>query len=160
MTVYTQNGADISLGGTYRYLLWREWEQGEGTALFIMLNPSTADAILDDATIRRCVTFTQQLGYNRLEVTNLFAFRARDPADLKRAKSPVGPRNYEVLQDRARHADTIICAWGKHGAYRGQASLVRERILGNYPLYALHLLQDGTPGHPLYLPNDSKLKRL
>ncbi|MCH7984950.1 MAG: DUF1643 domain-containing protein, partial [Chloroflexi bacterium] len=37
----------------YRYVLTREFG-GDSTCLFIMLNPSSADADQDDPTIRRC----------------------------------------------------------------------------------------------------------
>lgn len=50
------SGAVISDCGQYRYALSRGgWMGGKGTVLFVMLNPSTADASEDDPTIRRCV---------------------------------------------------------------------------------------------------------
>lgn len=161
MTLYIDTGAIISLDQNYRYLLWREWQRPSGpkkTALFIMLNPSTADADLDDATIRRCVSFCKSWGFSRLEVVNLFAFRARDPKDLKRARDPNGPDNFRTIQDAAARATRIICAWGAHGTYMGQDQKVIERLLWEYPTYALHFTNSGVPGHPLYLPSDATLK--
>jgi hypothetical protein len=68
--------------GSYRYLLGREWE-GTGEAVgFIMLNPSTADAMTNDPTIRRCIGFARAWGYGSLWVGNLFAYRSRDPKRL------------------------------------------------------------------------------
>ncbi|MFO6262918.1 DUF1643 domain-containing protein [Pseudomonas aeruginosa] len=47
--------AIISECGQYRYLLTRPGDclADKGTAVFLMLNPSTADAALDDPTIQR-----------------------------------------------------------------------------------------------------------
>lgn len=163
--IYTDNGAHLSPGGKYRYLLWREWRRVPrtkgGTALFIMLNPSTANAKLDDPTIRRCVGFTERLGYNRLEVANLFAYRSPDPLSLRRdTTQPIGKLNDRILINAANRAHVIICAWGKHGSFLGRDHYITNTLLKDHDLYALKLLEDGTPGHPLYLPNDSKLVRL
>ena len=46
-------GVIIDPTGCYRYLLWREWEANASRITFIMLNPSCADATVDDPTIRR-----------------------------------------------------------------------------------------------------------
>src|SRR5580765_5070589 len=106
-------GATISPDGKYRYLLSREYEDGMfGTVLFVMLNPSTADATKDDATIRRCVGFTKRWGYSTLEVVNLFAFRATHPRDLWKADDPVGPDNDVTISDAVRRAQLIVAAWG------------------------------------------------
>jgi hypothetical protein len=89
--------AIVSDCGRFRYHLRREWSAGS-TLLFVMLNPSTADADVDDNTIRRCVGFGQAEGFGAVEVVNLFAFRATDPADLRRAGYLVGPDNDFHLQ--------------------------------------------------------------
>ena len=63
-----QSGAVIT--GNYRYLLWRECNTSNKTVSFIMLNPSRADAGVNDPTITRCINFAQSWGYGRLEVVN------------------------------------------------------------------------------------------
>ena len=191
MTDYMDKGAVISACGTYRYRLWREWRNhpapaqwdlwteddgspcvdGAGEQLgeplacvFVMLNPSTADGEEDDPTIRRCVGFAKSLGFDRLEVINLFAFRATNPAELLKlghADEPWGVDN-EAHVARALHlAGMIVCAWGAHGGHLGQG----ETMLGwlerhNYreaPIAALALTQHGHPRHPLYLPSHPTL---
>src|SRR6185369_17379869 len=89
--------AVISKCGKYRYSLRREWIGGAGTVCFIMLNPSTADASVDDPTIRRCIGFAQRWGYQILEVVNLYAYRATRPRDMFAAADPVGPENEYYL---------------------------------------------------------------
>src|SRR3954453_788312 len=109
-----EQNAVISACGRYRYLLTRQVGPGTRTAVFIMLNPSTADATDDDPTIRRCIGFARQWGCGRLAVLNLFALRATDPAWMKQADNPVGPENRDWF-DRtfpASHDGPVVCAWG------------------------------------------------
>ena len=83
-----QSGAVIT--GDYRYLLWREWDNSHKTVSFIMLNPSRADAQVNDPTITRCINFAKSWGYGRLEVVNLFAYRTPKPSLLKQAAEREG----------------------------------------------------------------------
>ena len=75
----TQSGADFSECGRYRYKLWRTWDDVRPVVMFIMLNPSTADATADDPTIRRCIGFAHDWGYGGVRVGNLFAWRTPYP---------------------------------------------------------------------------------
>lgn len=173
---YISKGARISSCSKYRYLLWREWrgthdpknwhwlgfKDGAGaecghpkTCLFVMLNPSTADGETDDATIRRCVGFAKMWNYERLEVVNLYAYRATKPKDLFAAGDDMhGPENQEVIERAARDAGIIICAWGAHGD-----SWQAENVRGWMHMrrhHALGFTKDGHPRHPLYLPADAE----
>jgi hypothetical protein len=133
---------------TYRYALWREWIGGEGYAMFVGLNPSTADETQDDPTIRRCIAFAKAWGYGGLCMTNLFAYRATKPKDMKAAADPVGQDNDAHLLTLAAEAGVIVAAWGANGTYRGRDIAVRELLPS---LHCLQLTKDGHPGHPLYL---------
>ncbi len=96
------------------------------TCLFLMLNPSTATATLDDPTIRRCMGFARAWGFTDLQVCNLFAFRATDPAELTAVTiDPIGPLNNQAIVGLASDADRIVCAWGTKGAIRGRDRAVR-----------------------------------
>lgn len=97
--------------------------------MFVGLNPSTADELLDDPTIRRCVAFARSWGYGALCMTNLFAFRATDPDVMKSADDPVGPENDQHLQDLANGASVVIAAWGVHGTFGGRHSVARAYLL-------------------------------
>jgi hypothetical protein len=119
--------------------------------MFIGLNPSTADESKDDPTIRRCIGFTKSWGYSALCMVNLFAYRATNPADMKKVTDPIGPYNDSYLLTLAEDAGVVIAAWGMHGVYRGRNEVVRNLIPNlNY----LRLTKDGHPGHPLYLPSN------
>lgn len=144
--------AYISPDGLYRYTLSRWW--GDGAVLrFIMLNPSTADADIDDPTIRRCIGFARTLGFDGVRVVNLYAFRATKPADLWRVDDPTGGRfNEDLLRSILLLAerDLVIAAWGA-GAKRHRVAEVMSWP-GAEHLQCLGLNKDGTPRHPLYLP--------
>lgn len=88
-----RSDAVISDDGLYRYLLERHWDDTTSSCTFVMLNPSTADALVDDPTIRRCVGFAKSFGCGSLRVVNLYAYRATKPAELWTVDDPVGPAN-------------------------------------------------------------------
>ena len=179
---YVSAGAHISSCTLYRYRLWREWrgthdpknwrwldkEYGDPkAALFVMLNPSTADGEKDDATIRRCVGFAKAWNYERLEVVNLFAYRATKPRDLlafqKQHNDPIGWENSGLIKDAASEAGIIVCAWGAFAdeldPTRDHAETVRG-WLGDRPHYALGFTKDGNPRHPLYAPANAQLVQM
>lgn len=143
-----ERGATFSPCGLYRYSLWRKWESGP-MCVFIGLNPSTADATLDDPTIRRCLGFSKAWGFSGLLMLNLFAYRATDPADMKAAKDPIGPDNDQALHFAHSNTTTVIAAWGTHGTFKGRDQQVRAMLPR---LHYLRLTKDGHPAHPLYLP--------
>lgn len=122
--------------------------------MFIMLNPSTADARHDDPTIKKCIRLAQSWGYGELLVGNLFAWRSPRPQDLPAAPDPVGPGNDHALRQLAQQSDKIIAAWGNHGACQDRDRAVRRMFPGR--LHALRLTAKNQPGHPLYLPNTAQ----
>lgn len=147
----TRSTAIYSDCGLYRYALTREWGAGR-RMMFVMLNPSTADELRNDATVERCERRARQLGCGAFRVTNLFAFRATDPRDLKRAESPVGPGNDAALTEGADWADLVLCGWGAHGAHRGRDAEVAALLRGACrDLWHLGLTKAGAPRHPLYI---------
>lgn len=145
--------AIISECGQYRYLLQRSWDVNRKAVCFVMLNPSTADASVDDPTIRRCLGFARDLGFGQLEVVNLFGLRATEPRVMKSHSDPIGPENDEHLIRSAAICSVVICAWGANGSYMGRDHAVLKllRDAGCKPL-ALRLTKSGHPSHPLYLP--------
>lgn len=137
----------------YRYSLWREWDTSIGYAMFVGLNPSTADETNDDPTVRRCIRFARDWGYGSLCMANAFAFRATNPRAMLAAPDPVGPENDWRLRELARGAGVVVAAWGTHGTHLQREAWLRLHIPG---LHRLRLTKDGHPGHPLYLPADLK----
>lgn len=154
--------------GRYRYALWRQLDAAaeaneDSTVLFVMLNPSTADAHIDDPTLRRCIGFARSWGYGRLAVGNLYAWRSPKPADLATAPDPVGPDNDDWLADLVSDALLVVVAWGASDWMNPDRALaVCERLSDRAPgagFFCLGTTADGHPAHPLYLPNDTELER-
>lgn len=137
----------ISPCGKYRYWLLREWAPSERMpVLWCMLNPSTADGMQDDATIRRCIEFSKRWGYGSLIVVNLFAYRSTDPKALIAAGlvESVGPDNWGWLERHCGQTAKGIVAWGNGGWYP-------RPDLPRHPGGWWHLgkTNGGEPKHPL-----------
>lgn len=149
------SGAQFSHCDRYRYSLWRTWtEKGLDGRLcaFIGLNPSTATHEQDDPTIRRCIRFCKDWGFDGYVMLNLFAFRATDPADMKFHNQRLymeEVRNTKVIDQITDIVDMIVCAWGAHGTFLNQGEAIRD-YLKEKPLHHLGLTKGGYPGHPLY----------
>lgn len=149
---------------TYRYALRRAWASCGGRALFVMLNPSTADERLEDPTLRRCIGFAQREGMGSLEVVNLFAYCTPYPRVLARAADPVGPWNDRTLRHALRRADRIVVAWGNGAPDRASRARLDRRVaafrslVGGAPVQCLGLTRRGHPRHPLRLPADQPFR--
>lgn len=136
--------------GTHRLALERG-VPGRPAALWVMLNPSTADAETDDPTIRRVRSFSHAWGWDRQLVVNLFSFRATDPKDLKAAGYPTGdPVNALILDACVREAGLVVAAWGAN-APAERVAWYRETVLPLAPHYCLGTTKAGAPRHPLYV---------
>lgn len=156
--LFLERDANISPCGTYRYMLRRTWDHAKPRALFVMLNPSTADAEIDDATIRSCIRLSKSLGYGSFEVVNLFALRATDPTELQRADDPVGPDNDHVIAAAIGRCDLAICAWGAHPMAANRASHVRSLLRSYRPaVFCFGKTKAGAPKHPLYIKGGTQL---
>lgn len=160
-TLIPLGGAEFSPCRTYRYTLERRLGPGYRAALFIGLNPSTADEERNDPTIRREIGFARAWGCDWLLKANLFGLRSTDPRALYKHAEPVGIDNDNhilALAKRARgFGGKIICAWGVHGKLLGRAAHVVELLTrAEHNLHMLALTKDGAPKHPLYLRGDLK----
>jgi hypothetical protein len=150
--IYLRKTADISECEKYRYMLTRTWNEHRPSCTFIGLNPSTADANADDATIRRCVAFADAWGCGTLMMVNLWPYRATDPRELRGLVLPpsVMERNEDAILKAMLFSKHSIAAWGNHGAKDGRGPAVISKYCRG--LSYLRLSMGGHPAHPLYLP--------
>lgn len=146
--------AVISANEKYRYFLSRSWIGGSGAIAFVGLNPSIADASIDDPTIRRCVAFAKNWGADSLWMVNLFALRSPDPSALKTDADPIGEENDYWLRETVSKAQMVIAAWGNHGRLLGRATSFMQNL--ERDVYALRITKSGAPSHPLYIPAVTK----
>jgi hypothetical protein len=156
-----RRGAVISDCGGYRYALSRYWEPGPVLA-FVMLNPSTADATLDDPTIRRCMGFARREALAGIMVANLFALRSTDPSVLKCHAFAFGAGNSDALTnvalDAAESHLPVVCAWGAGGTINdGDKTAMDILRRAGARLVCLGKTKDGYPRHPLYVRADQPL---
>lgn len=152
-------GATFSECERYRYTLWRQWNDGP-TVMWLMLNPSTADETDNDSTVERCQRRAVAMGFGRMVVCNIFAYRATDPKDMLAAEDPIGPENDQAILEQARKADQVICAWGNHGHHLGRSAQVIDLLhQAGIHLYCLEITAPGEPKHPLYVGYDVTPKR-
>lgn len=153
--------AEFSECGKYRYWLARDWGWQAPRplalvpfALWIGMNPSTAESDVDDPTIRREMMFTRVMGLDAYVKMNVMDYRATNPkALLAPSVAPCSDENLWAIKIAAEGAARIIVAWGalpkrlQCYADRVQALLPRQR------LECMGVTASGAPRHPLYLPN-------
>lgn len=147
-----KSGAIISPCESHRYSLWRIWDTEKPLVLWVMHNPSTADGIQDDPTIRRIINFSKDWGFGGIYVGNLFSYRATNPKELmnKPFEEICPSENFGHLEEMFVKCSLHILAFGNPiGKYKG-------RVIGNSNWYALKLTKSGNPCHPLYLKSDLK----
>jgi hypothetical protein len=144
-------GAVFSADRNYRYALWRTWAPELDRVLFVGLNPSTADEVSADPTLRRCAGFARAWGHGGVLVGNLFAYCATHPVELRAAADPVGPDNDAWLERLAEKAARLVVCWGNHGALLGRD---RQFSAGRDTLLCLRRNRNGSPAHPLYIRRD------
>lgn len=161
-----KRSASISIDGKYRYSLTRIWNTTSHhpeIIVWIMLNPSTADAEKDDATIRRCISFSKREGAGGMTVMNLFAFRSAYPKVLwKEANDPhgdpVGVENDGYIYS-IPYGTRIVAAWGTHGhrMFRTRVAEVMN-LLSNSEVECLGTTAAGDPRHPVRLSGSTKFE--
>ena len=156
-----ESGAILSPCGFYRYHLWRIWDKCLPCMIFVMQNPSTADATDDDPTIRKCIHFAKRDGFGSISVRNVFALRATDERELLTHNDPFGPENEAHLLG-ARNVSPmtrLVVAWGERLGGRRLAHyyhLAHSCLVSQKP-YCLGVNRSGEPRHPLFLRNDTPL---
>ena len=147
-----KKSAIISDCNKYRYELHREWDKDKKKVLFIMLNPSTADADNNDLTTIRCINFAKKWGYGGIMIGNIYPFRAKRPKDLRKWLNEFicgdghgATKTNEVhVKEMAEQTDLVVCAWG--GNHKGMPEMLEYTS----DLHYLELCDDGiTPKHPL-----------
>lgn len=150
------------MDGEYRYSLIREWDDSNPKrVVFVLLNPSTADDVGEDQTTKVCIEFAKRWGYGSLHIVNLFAYRAKEPNDLKKVKDynkMVGEHNFRFLKNALQGANKIVVAWGEHGKIQKRYMDESLKSLFSYfPLYCFWEIANNQPKHPLGVDYNTSL---
>ncbi len=146
----------------YRYV-WEtqvnyEEHATQGACTYIGLNPSTADEYKTDPTVFRCAKRAQRLGFAKMVMLNLFAYRATYPKDMMRAADPIGPDNDKWITKVMRESDLLVLVWGSLGVYRNRYKKVINIISPHSNVMCLGKTKAGMPRHPLYIRNNKELE--
>ena len=160
-----RNDCSFSDCRKYRYSLLHRWDElfERRRAIFVCLNPSTADENQLDPTLRRIKAFSERLGASEFLMLNIFAYRATDPKDMMAVKDPVGPENDARIQAALSEAYElnggrldVIGGWGNHGLHVERQDAFLEllapyRKWSNLKIACLGKNANQTPKHPLYI---------
>ena len=163
---HTGNLGEALFGSSmeHRYTLTRKWAAGRARKriVWIMLNPSTADADQNDPTIARTISFSKKWAFSDLVILNIFALRSTDPAALKTHIDPIGPLNDHYIRKTVKSADLVVAGWGVHGAFLDRGREAARLVLDSSShgeLWCLGVTKDGHPKHPLYIAGDTDLRK-
>lgn len=155
---FSEKDAKFSECEQYRYVLWRKWDESLAPLVFIMLNPSKADATKDDKTISMCCHFARQEGVGGIIVVNLFAFKSTDWKVLLDTPDRVGPENMIWVERVCRNAPRIVVAWGSKPVFHEEISNMAKHLsCFGASVFCLGKTKDGSPKHPSRLPGDTAL---
>jgi hypothetical protein len=157
--------AIISECGLYRYRLDRDCGlpfEGSKVFAYFGINPSTADATLDDATVRKWRGFTTRNGGHRFIVGNVFSFRATDVRVLRKTLVTMGPEHRKHLEAIIREADVLVPCWGSsdkldYGHRLYMKDLMHTLLDSGKPVLHFGITKSGDPKHPLMLGYDTQL---
>ena len=147
----------------YRYTLSRTWKDDGVLYAYFGINPSTADANIDDATVKKWIGFTERNGGRGFMVGNVFAYRATNVKELADVSDPVGGSgNYTHLKNIISRADVLVPCWGNtkkvperlRGEIESLVMLIQD---SNKPVKVFGWTKSNDPKHPLMLPYSTKL---
>ena len=153
--------AVLSMCELYRYQLHRKVSnEFDGKVVFVGINPSTADAKIDDPTIRRLKCFTHHWGYGEFSIVNVFGLRSKTPTALGNARDPIGAKNDWWIHNEVHDANLVVAMWGDEAKV---PPLLRYRfaevnaMLGESKCFGK--TKHGCPAHPLYLSSTTVLEK-
>jgi len=148
------SGAVLDHTRSYRFLLWRFWDER-----FVGINPSTANELNDDPTVRRLCSFARNWGYGGLYVCNLSAYISSLPEVLDREEA-FHKANYPAVKMASSLSVLTVVGWGDLIKHVPNGKTVANYVVKEYldePM-CFGLTKSGNPKHPLYLPGDAELK--
>lgn len=157
------NSAVLSECGNFRYRLERDVQDDGIVFAFFGVNPSTADALKDDATVRKWRGFTKRNGGRKFIVGNLFAYRATDPKGLLLPADCIGPLQQQHISEIIEGADVLVPCWGNLSKMpkqlrRTAGEMMSQLLAAGKPVLHFGKTKSGDPMHPLTLSYDTKLE--
>jgi len=147
---------------TYRYVLSRRWQQGTKPTVFLMMNPSKADAVNNDMTISKCIGFARKWDASGIIVVNAFAYIATSPDDIVAAYrlgiDIVGKDNSKYISAAIASTDRVVVACGSHQILTIALPTIMAMIPSTVQLSCLGFTRGGHPRHPSRLSYGTALE--
>ena len=160
---------------SYRWILKRELLSGKKTIIFIGLNPSRANSYYNDRTLTRIINFASRWSYKDIYIINLFGLVSKSSLQLSKSNDPTGGNNDLITLKslefwRKNNNCDLWLGWGDKGQLNGRDRKVLKLIKNysylksnenNYSksVFCLGLSKKGNPRHPLYMSNQSCLRK-
>jgi hypothetical protein len=145
--------AEFSQNGMYRWRLSETWTPGRAKVMFLLMNPSVADVVYADPTLRRTGNFARSWGYGGQLIGNVAGFRITNSKALTRIPHAIGLDNHRHIMAMQGEADIVVLGFGSlPPKLRSWAQALVAELAGIRTLYALRVGAAGDPYHPLYLP--------
>lgn len=154
-------GAKFSKDLKHRLVLWRIWNRSKGIVLYVGVNPSTADAKVDDATIRRLNHFTRQEGYGGFYIINLYTRITPHYEQLKSFKKINSSVSNYYIEKYARKSNLVCLMYGRRGhdtARYEEVLALLDLTCNSKPIMCFGYNANGTPVHPLMIANKTRFK--
>jgi len=156
--------AVLSPCGLYRFRLDRTVGMDGPVFAFFGINPSTADASADDATVRKWTGFTKTWGGSRFIVGNVWPLRSTDVRALSTATpwQHISRENWAHLHQMVAEADVLVPCWGDRKKVPCTMHNELDKLLAwlqtsGKPVKTLGLTKGGDPMHPLMLAYSTPL---
>ena len=132
------------------------------TLAFFGVNPSTADAAVNDATVVKLIGFCKRWGVSRFLLGNAFAYRATDVRELAKVDDPFGDDIGEHVTDLIEAADVLVPMWGDTGKVPPKLRFAFDVLLeklqdSGKPVLCFGHTKAGDPKHPLMLGYQTQL---
>ncbi|QDY42240.1 DUF1643 domain-containing protein [Candidatus Pantoea soli] len=154
--------AVISPCNQYRYRLDREVAAEGKVIAYFGVNPSYADASIDDNTVIRMRSFTLSHQGKRFIVGNVFSYRSTNVRKLASTNDCFGLEHKFYLNQIIDEADILVPCWGSRNKLPQNLrqhldSMLRLLLSSGKPVYSFGLTATGDPRHPLMLAGSTKL---
>ena len=146
----------------HRILLWRLWDE-KPRVLFIGLNPSTANELIDDPTVRRLASFAQSWAYGGFYLCNVFSYCTAHPEELSSARRPTPKATHPANQGAILMAEKLtalsVLMWGDGilKVENGWSFAADVANLAGPTVLCFGKTKKGNPVHPLYLSRNAQL---
>lgn len=135
-----------------RYYLFRIWDKSKPMVSFIGLNPSTANEHNNDNTITKVMKIAAHNGYGGVYMLNLYSCVTAYPDEIDSKDSKAIRINAVFIEEFTKN-DVVFC-WGNFK----QAQEISRGVIQKFNnTLCIAQNKNGSPKHPLYCKDDSKL---